>query len=119
MATILIVDDEEGFRHILQIILQRGGYTTITANDAQQAQTLIEQQPPDVLILDDMMPGMTGSELCVSLKADSRYRHIPVIMHSANSKFHDKSYIATIGADDVLLKPCSPRDIVNVISRFA
>lgn len=116
--TILIVDDEEGFRHILQVVLQRGGYQTITATNALEARAVIEHERPSLVILDDMMPGMSGSELCIQLKADERTRAMPVIMHSANSKLHDKAYVRQIGADQVLLKPTSPRDILNTVGQF-
>jgi CheY-like chemotaxis protein len=118
MTTILIVDDEEGFRHILHVILERAGYKTLLAVDAQEAQAIITATPPDLVILDDMMPGMSGSELCALLKADPVYQRMPIIMHSANSKLHNRQFVASIGADDVLLKPCSPRDIINAVSRF-
>lgn len=119
MTSVLIVDDEEGFRHILQIILQRAGYKTELAKDAFEALAQIERALPDLIILDDMMPGMSGSELCVQLKADERYRSVPIIMHSANSKLHNKAFVESINADGVLLKPCSPRDILAVVSQFA
>jgi CheY-like chemotaxis protein len=118
MATVLIVDDEEGFRHILQIVLQRAGYQTLTANDAQAASVIIETQSPNLIVLDDMMPGMSGSELCIQLKADARYRTIPVLMHSANSKLHNPAFVESLGADGVLLKPCPPREIVEAVNQY-
>ncbi|MDZ4766360.1 MAG: response regulator [Chloroflexota bacterium] len=118
MRTILIVDDEEGFLHILQVVLQRAGFSTVTANNAHDAQKIVNHQPPDLIILDDMMPGMSGSELCIQLKNDPLYRQIPIIMHSAGLKIHDKSHVQRIGADGVLPKPSQPRDIVEAVKRF-
>lgn len=118
MRTILIVDDEQGFLHILQIVLQRAGFTTITATSAHDALRLIAQESVDLIILDDMMPEMSGSDLCVQLKADPLYQHIPIVMHSAGLKIHDKTHIQRIGADAVLPKPSQPRDIVEMVKRF-
>lgn len=118
MQTILIVDDEEGFLHILQVVLQRAGFATLTASNALDAEKIIKRQAPDLIILDDMMPGMSGSDLCLQLKNDPIYRQIPIIMHSAGLKIHDKSHVQRIGADAVLPKPSQPRDIVEAVKRF-
>lgn len=118
MATILIVDDEEGFRHILQLVLQRAGYQVILAGDAFEAQGFIGQQHPDLIILDDMMPGMSGSDLCLQMKSDPALQHIPIIMHSANPKLHNKAFVESIGANAVLLKPTNPRDVTAAVANI-
>jgi CheY-like chemotaxis protein len=118
MVTVLVVDDEPGFRHILAIILQRAGYEILQASDAFEARQIIEAHLPDLIILDDMMPGMSGSDLCIQLKRDVHYSHIPVVMHTANSKYNDPTFVESINADGVLLKPCTPRDILAGVGRF-
>jgi CheY-like chemotaxis protein len=118
MRTILIVDDEQGFLQILQVVLQRAGYKTVTALSARDALRQLESHPVDLLILDDMMPQMSGSELCVQLKNDPATAHLPVVMHSAGLKIHDKAHIQRIGADAVLPKPSQPRDIIEMVGRF-
>jgi CheY-like chemotaxis protein len=118
MFTVLVVDDEPSFRHILSIILQRAGYQILQASDAVSALKVIEAQTPDLIILDDMMPGMDGSDLCVKLKQDVRYSEIPVVMHTANPKFKDPSLGERIGANGVLLKPALHPEIVAVVGRF-
>jgi DNA-binding response OmpR family regulator len=118
MNTILIVDDEQGFLQILQVVLQRAGYKVVTALSAFDALRVLENQPVDLLILDDMMPNMSGSELCARLKGDPATAHLPIIMHSAGLKIHDKAHIQRIGADGVMAKPCQPRDVVETVSRF-
>jgi CheY-like chemotaxis protein len=65
-----------------------------------------------------MMPEMSGSDLCMQLKADPAYKHIPIIMHSAGLKIHDKTHIQRIGADAVLPKPSQPKDIIEIVKRF-
>jgi CheY-like chemotaxis protein len=119
MVTVLIVDDEPGFRQILGVILQRAGYEILQAGDSASALKVIEGQLPDLIILDDMMPGMDGGDLCAKLKQDPRYRHIPIVMHTANPKFKDPTVGERIGANGVLLKPALPNDIVSAIGRFA
>ena len=119
MVTVLIVDDEPGFRQILGVILQRAGYEILQANDAVSALRMIEAHLPDLIILDDMMPGMDGGDLCAKLKQDARYSHIPVVMHTANPKFKDPAVGERIHANGVLLKPSLPHDIVTAVGRFA
>lgn len=118
MNHILIVDDEEGFRHILQVVLQRAGFSTITANNSHEAQQVVNSQPVHLIILDDMMPGLSGSDWCMAMKADERTRHIPILMHSAHARLHQPGFVERIGADGVLLKPCRPGDIVTRVQTF-
>jgi two-component system phosphate regulon response regulator PhoB len=118
MATVLIVDDEEGFRHILQIVLRRSGYATMEAGNAREALLVLEGAIPELIILDDIMPGMSGSELCVQLKRDRRTATVPVLMHSANTRLGDPAYVASLGAEGVLMKPSSPRELVAVVNQF-
>jgi CheY-like chemotaxis protein len=115
MVTVLVVDDEPGFRQILSVILQRAGYQIHQASDAMSALKVIEAEPPELIILDDMMPGMDGGDLCLKLKHDLRYKHIPIIIHTANPKFKDPALGERIGANAVLLKPSLPRDIVAAV----
>lgn len=118
MVTVFIVDDEPGFRHILSVILRRAGYQVIEAGDALETLRLLENQTPDLIILDDMMPGMSGSDLCSKLKRDTHYNRIPVLMHTANARFNNPLAVKNIGADGVLLKPCAPTQILTEIDRF-
>jgi two-component system phosphate regulon response regulator PhoB len=115
---VLVVDDESGFRQIMQVILQRAGYCVLQAADAREALAVLSQELPVCVILDDMMPGMSGSELCRLMKSDARLALVPVLMHTANLKWDDPNYVKEIGADGVLIKPCSPREIVDAVSRF-
>jgi DNA-binding response OmpR family regulator len=118
MHTILIVDDEQGFLQILQVVLQRAGYKTVTALSAHDALRHMETNTVDLLILDDMMPQMSGSDLCMQLKSNPSTAHLPIIMHSAGLKVHDKAHIQRIGADAVLTKPSQPREIIEMVGHF-
>lgn len=116
MFTVLVVDDEEGFLQIIQVILKRAGYKTLTANNGLDGLDMIYNYRPDVVILDDMMPGMTGGEVCMQVKNDPEVRMIPIIMYSAGAKVRNRDYIQQIGADGVLFKPSLPNEIIETIA---
>jgi CheY-like chemotaxis protein len=118
MCTVLIVDDEASFLHIVRLVLERAGYTVLAASNGAEALEMAGQQQPDLIILDDMMPGLSGGEVCLQLKQDQALRQIPVVMHSAGARVKDPTYIASIGADDVLLKPSMPNDIIGMTQKF-
>ena len=114
--TILVVDDEQGFLQICRIILQKAGYVPITANSATEALTWLAQSTPDAVILDDDMPGMSGSELARRLSQSSKYNHLPIIMFSANERVQSADWLAHIGADAAVKKPCMPTEILNALA---
>lgn len=118
MGTVLIVDDEENFLQIIQIILKRAGYRTLVAADGIKGLDMVYHHQPDIVILDDMMPGLTGGDVCLRLKSDPAVSHIPVVMHSAGAKVRNRDYIAKIGADDVLFKPSLPGDIIEKVNNW-
>lgn len=115
---ILVVDDEEGMLTILKIILGRAGFQVLAANCGEDALKMIRSEHPSVVVLDDMMPIMTGSEVCMKVKADPEVRHIPIVMHSAGIHIQDENYIERIGADASLSKPCPPGKMVDTVRSF-
>lgn len=118
MGTVLIIDDEEGFLQIVQVILKRAGYNTLAATNGTDGLNMVYDYMPDMIILDDMMPGMTGGDVCLHLKGDPRVRSIPVVMHSAGAKVRNPEYICKIGADDVLFKPSLPNEIIEKVNTW-
>lgn len=118
MPTVLVVDDEISFLKIARIILQRAGYTPLVADSAAQALDLLDEHMADIILMDDMMPGMTGSELCQQLKSDERYQHIPVVMHSAGPRVRNPAFLQQINADGFLPKPAQPQDMVQALNNF-
>lgn len=118
MTTVLIIDDEEGFLQIIQVILKRAGYQTLVATNGVEGIDMVYNFRPDIIILDDMMPGMTGGDVCMQLKGDPCVSNIPVVMHSAGAKVRNPQYIRQIGADDVLFKPSLPNEIVEKIGHW-
>ena len=118
MSTVLIIDDEEGFLQIIQVILKRAGYNTLVATDGERGIEMVYAHRPDMIILDDMMPGLTGGDVCIKLKSDPNIAGIPVVMHSAGAKVRNPAYIEQIGADGVLFKPSLPNEIVETVSHW-
>ena len=109
--SILVIDDEPAIRDMLQIALDAAGFKVVSAEDAKQAYPIIIDTPPDLILLDWMMPGTSGIELLRRLRRDEI--NVPVIMLTA--KVEEASKIAGLdsGADDYIAKPFSPRELVS------
>jgi sigma-B regulation protein RsbU (phosphoserine phosphatase) len=113
-ARLLIVDDNEINRRILSGILRQEAYALIVARDGREALALARADPPDLILLDIMMPGKDGYEVCAELKADARTEHIPVIFLSALAEAADKIRGLEMGAVDYITKPF---DVGEVLAR--
>ena len=111
-ATILIVEDEEAQRLILQHNLEEAGYEVISAADGEIGSELIKDYEPDVIVLDWMMPRLSGIELCRQIKSSSSTKNTPVIMLSARSEEVDRIRGLEIGADDYISKPFSIKELL-------
>jgi DNA-binding response OmpR family regulator len=108
MATILVVDDEPIVRDVVVRYLEREGYTTLEADHGERARELLEQRSPDLVVLDVMLPGADGLELCRWIRARSE---LPVIMLTARGEEADRIVGLELGADDYVTKPFSPREL--------
>jgi len=109
---ILAVDDEVNILELLKFNLTKEGYQVITATEGQQALKYAREEKPDLIILDIMLPGMDGYDVCRILKADRETAGIPVIMLSAKGDVLDKVVGLELGAEDYVTKPFSPREMV-------
>lgn len=112
MANILVVDDEENIRELLAFNLTREGHQVITAADGVSAINKAREGNIDLIILDLMLPGLDGLEVCRRLRAEEATRPIPIIMLTAKSEELDKVVGLEIGADDYVTKPFSPRELI-------
>lgn len=109
MTRILVVDDEENIRTLVTAYLQAEGYTVSEADDGQKAVDLFRRLRPDVVILDVMLPGMSGFDVLQQIRRES---DVYVLMLTARSEETDRIVGLTVGADDYVTKPFSPREIV-------
>src|SRR5690606_36983219 len=107
--TIMIVDDEERIIQLAQMYLEQEGYAVTSAQDGTSAYQQIMQDEPGLIILDLMIPGIDGWELCRRVRASS---DVPILMLTARSDDIDKIVGLELGADDYLTKPFNPRELV-------
>jgi len=108
MTRVLVVDDEPTIREIVVRYLEREGFKTLEAADGNRARELLERDPPDLVVLDLMLPGTDGLELCRWIRSRSR---VPVIMLTARGEESDRIVGLELGADDYVTKPFSPREL--------
>jgi len=108
MTRVLVVDDEPTIREIVVSYLERAGFKTLEAADGNRARELLEHDPPDLVVLDVMLPGTDGLELCRWIRSRSR---LPVIMLTARGEESDRIVGLELGADDYVTKPFSPREL--------
>ncbi|MBK7622515.1 MAG: response regulator [Kineosporiaceae bacterium] len=111
MASILVVDDDPDICALLEFKLSSGGHEVSVEHDGEAALAALEQQQVDLVLLDWMMPRMGGLEVCLAMRADDRYSHIPVLMLTAKAQEADVQRGLAAGADDYILKPFSPREV--------
>lgn len=110
-ANILVVEDEPAIQELLALNLTQAGHNPIRALSVEQAQMLIRETLPDLILLDWMLPGMSGIEFARKLKGDELTKTIPIIMLTARSEEADKVRGLEVGADDYVTKPFSPREL--------
>jgi DNA-binding response OmpR family regulator len=116
--TILIVDDEEDVLDLLQLVFETSGFEVRRASTGKSAVSSAYEQPPDVVLLDVMMPEMDGWQVLRTLKGDERTRHIPVVMLSARAERRDKMIGLQEGAEGYIAKPFSPAEVVREVQSF-
>jgi DNA-binding response OmpR family regulator len=108
MTQVLVVDDETTIREIVVRYLERDGFATLEAADGDRARELVERESPDLVVLDLMLPGTDGLELCRWIRSRSS---LPVIMLTARGEESDRIVGLELGADDYVTKPFSPREL--------
>lgn len=109
---ILIVEDEKDIIKMLEYNLKKEGFKVIDARDGEDALDLAVREYPDLILLDLMLPGIDGLDVCKTLKKESKTSLIPIIMLTAKSQESDKVVGLELGADDYITKPFSPRELI-------
>ena len=112
--TVLLVEDEPAQREVLSYNLEADGFRVLTASNGEEALLIVAETPPDIIVLDWMMPNVSGIEVCRQLKTRSETRAIPIIMLSARSEEVDLVRGLETGADDYMVKPYS---VVELLAR--
>jgi len=109
---ILIIEDEKDIIKMLEYNLKKEGFRVINARDGEDALDLALREYPDLILLDLMLPGIDGLEVCKTLKKEAKTVSIPIIMLTAKSQESDKVVGLELGADDYITKPFSPRELI-------
>jgi two-component system, OmpR family, phosphate regulon response regulator PhoB len=111
MAFILVVEDEADLQQILAYNLRQAGHEVVTASNGETALTLVKQRAPDLIVLDLMLPGMSGTDVCRAVKNDPATRDVAVLMLTAKGSEIDRVVGFELGADDYVVKPFSVREL--------
>lgn len=116
---ILIADDEASLRLLVKATLQNDNYLIDEAADGKEALEKIAASKPQILVLDIMMPGLSGFEVCEQIKADAALKDIIVIMLTAKGKQTDKDWAKSVGADHFFTKPFSPMELIDLVEKVS
>ncbi|OHC69385.1 MAG: phosphate regulon transcriptional regulatory protein PhoB [Rhodocyclales bacterium GWA2_65_20] len=111
-AKILVVEDEPAIQTLIAVNLKRAGHEVVAVLDAETARRHVDAALPDLVLLDWMLPGMSGLDFARRLRADARTRNVPIIMLTARGEEGDKVQGLTTGADDYVTKPFSPKELL-------
>ena len=111
-VTILVVEDEPAIQELISYNLKKNGHVPLCAYDAEQAITMVNNVLPDLVLLDWMLPNMSGIEFARKLRSETRTKSIPIIMLTARIEEQDKILGLDAGADDYITKPFSPRELI-------
>jgi two-component system phosphate regulon response regulator PhoB len=109
---ILVVEDEEAIRAMLLLVLEQAGFSAHAASDAKQAQAILDQTHVDLILLDWMLPGVSGAEWARRLRKETAYQELPIILLTARGEEEDKVRGFDVGVDDYMTKPFSPKELI-------
>jgi phosphate regulon transcriptional regulator PhoB len=112
VAKVLVIDDEKDIVSLLRYHLEKSGFQCLEGMDGSAALRLVREHHPDLLILDLMLPGMDGLEICRQLRQDVTTARLPILMLTAKAEEVDRVVGLEVGADDYVVKPFSPRELV-------
>ena len=113
MTTVLVADDDADIRELVAFKLTQAGYEVVTAPDGVSALETARTTPLDLAVLDLMMPGLSGLDVCAQLRREEATATLPVIMLTAKAQEQDVATGFAAGADDYVVKPFSPRELVS------
>ena len=112
---VLVVDDEPHILNLVRMTLDDERFDVHGAQSAHEALQLVKDAPPDIIILDLMMPGINGYELCQAFRENPHTKEVPIVILSAKSQMSDKLHAIDVGADDYITKPFDPMELLRRI----
>lgn len=115
---ILIADDEPNIVLSLEHLMKREGFTVATAGDGRAALEAVETQPPDLILLDVMMPVMNGLEVCQTIRANPAWKDVKIVLLTAKGREVDREKGMGLGADDYITKPFATKDVVERVKEL-
>ena len=118
MSKVLIVDDEPNILLSLEFLMKKQGYKVFIARDGEEAMDIINEEVPEIVVLDIMMPQVDGYEVCTYIKASPSFQHIKVIFLTAKTKPEDIEKGKEIGADAYMTKPFSTRNLMKKVKEM-
>ncbi len=118
MAKILIADDSLAELQIFQATLQPTGHTLLTVMDGEAAEEKVRSEKIDLIILDVIMPKKNGFQVCRDIKSNNQFKNIPIIMVTSKDQESDKFWGMKQGADEYLVKPFKPEDLLKAVKKY-
>jgi DNA-binding response OmpR family regulator len=115
---ILVIEDDPATSRLVDYSLRHEGYQVITASNGLEGIRKAHDESPDLIILDVMLPGMDGFEICHRLRAENDTARLPILMFSAKAQEIDKDTGLKVGADDYLPKPAAPAEILDRVEKL-
>jgi twitching motility two-component system response regulator PilH len=119
LKKVLIVDDSQAELHLMQSMLQQGGFHSVGISDPTKIEQAIEDERPNVILLDVVMPQRNGFQVCRDLKSQQHYSNIPVILVTSKTAPSDRYWGEQQGANGYVAKPFTPDELINAVKRFA
>ena len=118
MANIYVIDDDDQLLRMVGLMLERGGHAATLINNPLQGLEKIREEKPDVLVLDVMMPNMSGHEVCREIRGDSELSHLPILVLTARAQAIDRATALKSGANDYLSKPVNAKELIEKIDNL-
>ncbi len=118
MHTVLVIDDDESVLLLVQAVLKRASHHVLVATNGYDGIHIAETHLPDIIIIDDKLPRMSGRDVCLALKENPTTHHIPIVISSASIDRENPNYVQSMGADALLIKPFHVNDMMMILNRF-
>lgn len=119
MAKVLVVDDNTSVLTSLTRLLEENGHEVIPAQDGLSTMSSVIKKSPDIILMDSVLPGMSGLDLCVAIRHMPGHQHIPIIMITASPRQTDYLMASRLGVKGYLRKPLDPQNVLDLVAKHA